>query len=228
MPPFWPWSRHRPRPSSPPRVIGLAALSRRRPTPPTADRKHPTPVFESTVCALAPKTTGSPGASDASSEIALFLLFLVENGAAMIGHRRSCRSRCAGPCWPGNVHRCPESGCTVRAASSRRRKRRIVVSSGRRRGPNQRPQNDATQEIVEGIFGAGIGERKPLLQKVDAQHDRQANRLTAVASLSGSAARSVASRSRQGTTTAITLQKLFTTALFRAYFSKLAWLAKVI
>jgi len=37
--------------------------------------------------------------------------------------------------------------------------------------------------FVERILGAGIGEVEPVLQKIDAQHDRQAYRLTAFARL---------------------------------------------
>jgi hypothetical protein len=39
------------------------------------------------------------------------------------------------------------------------------------------------RRLVESILAARIGEIKPLLQKVDAQHDRQPNRPTAVARL---------------------------------------------
>ena len=55
----------------------------------------------------------------------------------------------------------------------------------RRRGTAQINTRKTTQHrrLVEGVLRAGIGKIQPLLQKIDAQHDRQPYRLTAVARL---------------------------------------------
>src|ERR1035437_5011336 len=54
-----------------------------------------------------------------------------------------------------------------------------------RGGAAQIDSGEAAQRgrVVERILGAGVGEIEPVLQKVDAQHDRQADRLAAVARL---------------------------------------------
>ena len=62
------------------------------------------------------------------------------------------------------------------------------VQDGRlvgRGGSAQIDSGEAAQRgrIVKRIFSAGIGEIEPVLQKVDTQHDRQADRLAAVARL---------------------------------------------
>jgi hypothetical protein len=99
----------------------------------------------------------------------------------------------------------------------------VVVGGAAQVNARKTPQHG---RLIQRILGARIGEIKPLLQKVDAQHDRKTNRLTAVAGL-----RVVRPdqrfQLRYGTTTSITL-KNSSRRLFRTYFSKLAWLANVI
>ena len=101
------------------------------------------------------------------------------------------------PLRASNGSPCPKSGRTLHAAPAGDGSEGSWSRRGLRHGPAGVPADRSSsvgweiharkttlhRRLVEGFLGAGIGEIEPLLQEVDAQHDRLPNRLTAVARL---------------------------------------------
>jgi len=218
-PSFVPDNPHRPRLCSPRRAANRAAYACHVPRPPTCRPSAPRLLcYRRRYAPWHRSSTGCPSWSDASGDHVLL---------AVLGRRGSRDDGGINNRAPGYANafavQIPIHRIEYLSAKLVLFKQMAKVQDGRlvgRGGATQIDSGEAAQRgrIIERILGTGIGEIEPVLQKVDAQHDRQADRLATGCPPWDSAARSVLPTRAREPRLPWVLRKLLTAAGPRMLF----------